>query len=105
MNSTVNSPETLSADELERLARKRAAAKLGWLTHAAVYVLVNSFLALMSWASGKPWAVFPMLGWGLGLVIHGAVVGMTGLGQSLYQDLLHRERARLASSGLRRDPW
>ena len=35
---------------LERLARKRAGAKLGWYAHACVYVLVNLFLAFLSWA-------------------------------------------------------
>ena len=30
--------------DLERLARKRAGAKLGWYLHACVYVLVNLFL-------------------------------------------------------------
>ena len=35
-------------DDLERLARRRAGAKLGWLMHAAVYVAVNLMLAALS---------------------------------------------------------
>ena len=34
--------------DLERLARKRAGAKLGWYLHACVYVLVNLFLPYLS---------------------------------------------------------
>lgn len=91
---------TQSQDDLERMARRRARAKVGWYTHATVYIAVNSVLALMSAFSGQHWAVFPALGWGLGLAIHGAVVFLvTG---RLYQRLLQQERNRLS---LQRDPW
>ncbi len=63
----------LTAD-LERLARKRARAKLGWYLHACVYVLVNLFLAYLSSRHSTHWAIFPAAGWGLGLLIHGAAV-------------------------------
>ncbi|MCO5109508.1 MAG: 2TM domain-containing protein [Burkholderiaceae bacterium] len=81
--------------DLERLARKRAGAKLGWYAHACVYVLVNLFLAFLSTRSSYPWAVFPALGWGLGLLIHGAAVWIAMPGGSLYAQLLERERAAL----------
>ncbi|GAB2530641.1 MULTISPECIES: 2TM domain-containing protein [unclassified Simplicispira] len=83
------------SDDLERLARKRAGAKLGWYAHACVYVLVNLFLAFLSSRSNYPWAVFPALGWGLGLLIHGAAVWVAMPGGSLYAQLLERERAAL----------
>lgn len=92
---------TLSAD-LERLARKRANAKMGWFTHALVYAAVNVGLALMSGFNGHSWAVFPAMGWGLGLLIHGAVVFLGGAGTPLRQRLLDRERAQLAGA---KDPW
>ena len=59
-------------DPTERLARRRADAKLGWLIHAIVYVMVNTLLVTLSLSSGRNWAVFPLLGWGLGLAAHGA---------------------------------
>lgn len=83
------------SDDLERLARKRAGAKLGWYAHACVYVLVNLFLAFLSSRSNYPWAVFPALGWGLGLLIHGAAVWVAMPGGSLYAQLLERKRAAL----------
>jgi hypothetical protein len=102
--NSVNQPSnaSLSATEMERLARRRAGAKLGWFIHAAVFVCVNALLVTISLASGKPWAVFPLMGWGLGLAIHGAVVWLGGPGSALYERLLHNERARLAAQ---RDPW
>lgn len=82
-------------EPLERLARKRAGAKLGWYTHAGVYLLVNLFLALLSLRSGHAWAAYPALGWGLGLLIHGAAVWLAMPGGGLYGRLLERERAAL----------
>jgi uncharacterized integral membrane protein len=93
-------PHTMNIEHIERLARRRAGAKLGWLIHATVFALVNTLLVSISLYTGKPWAVFPLMGWGLGLAIHGAVVWVAGTG--LHERLLQRERERLTSM---RDPW
>lgn len=84
----------LSNEEIERLARKRAGAKLGWYVHATVYVLVNLMVFAMSaYAFGhRPWSVFPLLGWGLGLALHGVAVFMLG---GLREHLVEREREHL----------
>jgi hypothetical protein len=47
---------SLSAPDIERLARRRASAKLGWFIHAAVFTCVNALLIAISLASGK-WQV------------------------------------------------
>ena len=88
--------------ELERQARKRAGAKLGWYIHVCVYLCVNLLLVALSAASGRGWAVFPLVGWGIGLAIHGAVVFLVTGGAGLHERLLQRERERLS---LQRDPW
>ncbi len=87
----------LSEDEIERIARRRAGAKLGWTIHAAVFVLVNLFLlALSRYGFGhRPWSVFPVLGWGLGLALHGISVFLLGQGTPFRERLLARERERL----------
>lgn len=82
-------------ESTERLAHKRAKAKLGWYIHATVYLLVNLFLALVAARHAQGWATFPALGWGLGLLIHGAAVWLALPGGSLYGQLLERERAAL----------
>ncbi|MDT8992018.1 2TM domain-containing protein [Curvibacter sp. APW13] len=88
-------PMPLSPDQ-EKLARRRAAAKMGWYTHATVFVLVNLLLLLKSSVSGHHWAIYPAFGWGIGLLVHGFVVffGSAG-GFGLRQSLLERERQRL----------
>lgn len=92
------------APQLERQARGRAGAKLGWYIHAVVYVCVNVISALLSSISGKHWAVFPALGWGLGLVIHGVVVFLVTGGAGLHEHLIQRERERERLSA-QRDAW
>lgn len=87
--------------ELERLARRRAGMRLGWLIHAGAFVAVNALLAMLSLASGRAWAIYPFLGWGLGLAIHGAVVLANLSGGGLMERLVQQERRRLAQ----RDPW
>lgn len=94
--------DTLSETDIDRLAHKRAAARMGWYVHAAVYLLVNLGLCAIAFLSGRNWAVYPLLGWGMGLAIHGAVVLLAMPGAGLYQRLLQNERTRLQS---RRDPW
>jgi hypothetical protein len=87
----------LSDDEIERIARRRAGAKLGWYIHATLYVVVNVVLfALSQHGFGhRPWSVFPVLGWGVGLALHGISVFLLGAGSSFRERLVERERARL----------
>lgn len=87
-----------SLDALEALARKRAGAQLGWMVHACVYALVNLFLVALSVHQGRAWALFPALGWGLGLLVHGMAVWLAQPGGTLYARLLKRERARLQNT-------
>ena len=43
------------------------------------------------------WAVHPLLGWGLGLLVHGAVVWFAASGGGLYERLWRANAARWAS--------
>ncbi|MBA3595705.1 MAG: 2TM domain-containing protein [Pseudomonadota bacterium] len=93
---------TLQDKDLDRVARKRAAAKMGWYIHASVYIIVNLLLAVLSAMSDRHWAVFPALGWGIGLLIHGAVVFLVTGGGGLHERLVQQERERMT---LQRDAW
>ena len=87
----------LTPDDIDRLARRRAGAKLGWYVHAVFFVLVNAVIfAISRYGFGhRPWSVFPLLGWGLGLALHGVSVFALGSGSSLRQRMVQKERERI----------
>jgi hypothetical protein len=82
MSLSASSPvmNPLHLEQLERLAHKRVGAKLGWYAHAVLYLVVNLFIFAISehGFGDRPWSVFPLLGWGLGLALHGISVFMLG---------------------------
>jgi 2TM domain len=53
-----------------------AEARRGFKIHAVVYALVNTGLITLNallWAFADvnfPWAIFPLIGWGIGLAFH-----------------------------------
>lgn len=100
MNTTTASSS--DARRLDQLAHRRARAKMGWFTHTAVYLAVNAGLIVLSLANGGGWAVYPLLGWGLGLLIHGLAVWVLAPGNSIMARMVERERARLQAGN---DPW
>lgn len=62
----------MSEEELYHLARKRVQEKKGFYFHFAVYLAVNALLVII-WAftgAGFPWFVFPLGGWGIGILFH-----------------------------------
>lgn len=81
--------------DIERIARKRASAKMGWYTHLLVYLAVNTFLMVLALTSGRYWALFPAVGWGIGLAAHGLAVLFTSQGAGLRERMVERERQRL----------
>jgi 2TM domain len=97
---TSPTPQTLmTPDEIDRLARKRAGAKLGWYIHAGVYLAVNLVLFLLASEAvslgRRPWNIYPALGWGLGLALHGISVFVLGAGSSLRERMVQREKEAL----------
>lgn len=89
-NSVTNHP-----DRIESLARKRAGAKLGWYLHATVYLLVIPLLWTLSLSKGLHWAIYPTLGWGLGLAMHGVMVFALAGSSNLHERMVQAERERL----------
>jgi hypothetical protein len=89
-------PEPLADEALRRRARKRVDLKIGFYLHALVYVCVNLGLYVWNLYTGDHrWHVLPLLGWGLGLAIHGLVTLLSLRGDGLHQRLLEREIRRL----------
>ncbi|QHJ01716.1 hypothetical protein GT347_25870 [Xylophilus rhododendri] len=90
-------PSPMTDEDLESLARRRAGAKLGWYTHALIYLVVNAVLFVLArhGVTHRPWNLYPAAGWGLGLLLHGVSVFLLGAGSGLRERLIERERQRL----------
>jgi hypothetical protein len=85
-------------EDFKRIARRRVKARIGLYIHAAVYIAVNAFLAMVQ-SQATPqyaWALWPAAGWGLGLAIHAAVVllGQSGLRERMEADELRKLESR-----------
>jgi hypothetical protein len=80
--------------ELRKAALKHIQAKRGFLIHAITYVVINALIVAV-WAfadsGGLFWPIFPILGWGVGLILHGVMVYK---GQPSESEI-EREMARL----------
>lgn len=57
-------------------AKKRVAAKMGFYTHLSVYIGVILLLAIINLMTSASaiWFHWPMLGWGIAIVIHAVFV-------------------------------
>jgi hypothetical protein len=66
--------ETTRDSELRERAIKRLKKRRDFHAHVLVYFLVNAFLVVI-WALTTPggffWPVFPIVGWGIGVVMNG----------------------------------
>lgn len=91
---TTETPE--STTSLEARARRRVGRKVGFYLHALVFVLVNLGLFAINALTGEPhWARFPLMGWSLGLAIHGLVTFIGLQGEGLRRSMLQREIEQL----------
>ena len=63
----------MSEEKIYEEARKRVEEKKGFFIHLAVYIIINTllvFIWLMTGAGFPPWFIYPLLGWGIGLLFH-----------------------------------
>ena len=81
--------------DLQRQARRRVNQKMGFYTHATVFVLINLGMLLIGVASGRNWPLWPLAGWGLGLAIHGFVTFARLNGDNLRERMMRDEMERL----------
>jgi hypothetical protein len=70
---------TIEQDELLKKAERRADAVIAFRQHLTVYIVINAlifviWLVIALVAGGDawfPWFVFPLVGWGIGITMHG----------------------------------
>ena len=62
-----------------------------------MFTLVNLGLFAISRSGfgNRPWSIFPLLGGGLGLALHGIPVFLLGTGSGIRENMVQKERERL----------
>jgi hypothetical protein len=80
-----------------RDAKRHVERKLGFFIHLAVYVVVNSGLILLNLSQQHRvfWALAPLLGWGIGLLFHGAAVFLGAPGRTWKRRMIEKELERM----------
>lgn len=63
----------MTPDEKRERAQKRIEEERSFYTHLITYVAVNAFLVALNLITSPNhlWFFWPMLGWGIGLILHG----------------------------------
>ena len=74
-------------------AKKKVEARIGFYIHLAVYIGVNTLLVILNFtvADDYFWAMWPMIGWGSGLIAHGLFTFVFISGSSMKERMIEKE--------------
>ncbi len=70
----MNTQETFISEKRYKMAKKRVESLKGFYIHFAIYLLFVPVFIYLNYISGTsfPWALFPIVGWGIGVAGHAA---------------------------------
>jgi hypothetical protein len=74
-------------------AKRKVETRMSFYTHLAVYLVVIAMLTILNLtvAGDYFWAMWPMIGWGSGLIIHGLSTFVFDSESSLKERLIEKE--------------
>jgi len=79
-------------------AKTRVEGKIGFITHLVIYLCVNVLLIVINFmtSSGTFWFIWPLMGWGLAVIIHGlrayVFPGRSQVTERMIQEEMEKER-------------
>ena len=79
------------------LAKERVEKKMGFVIHSGVYVVVNAGLIALNLTRSpdKYWFIWPLCGWGIGIVFHAIKVFGPSSTASLKEKMIEKEQEKL----------
>lgn len=88
----------MDESDLQKTARRRVEMKRGFIVHLLLYITVNAMLFAIWFGTGRgyPWFLWPLAGWGIGIVANAITVAMELW--SPQQRAIEREVQRLQHS-------
>ena len=83
----------LNEQDALRSVGKRVDEKLGFYIHLATYILVNGLLIAIDLMTspGTYWFIWPLIGWGIGVLVHGLSIFVFGDGLAIRQRMIDAE--------------
>jgi len=88
----------MNDQDIVRRVEKRVEAKLGFYIHLGAYILVNGIMVAVNLLTspGEYWFIWPLLGWGVGVLFHGLSVFVFGDGLAIRKKMIDAEMRRQA---------
>ena len=84
--------QKMKDQEAYQRASKKVEAKMGFFIHLAVYVGVNTLLIVINLLTAKQiWFLWPLFGWGIGLLFHGLNVFVFSSKSSFKERMIEKE--------------
>ena len=82
----------MNNQENQQTARKKAKAKVEFRIHLINYIAVNTLLAIinLTLTPGYIWFKWPLLGWGIGIILHALRVYFLGT-SSIKERMIEKE--------------
>ena len=79
--------------EVYKKAKKKVETRMSFYTHLAVYLGVITLLTILNVtvAGDYFWAMWPMIGWGSGVIVHGLFTFVFDSKSSLKERLIEKE--------------
>lgn len=89
----------MAEEKLRQKAREKARAKISFYIHLTIYAIVNILLFSIWYItlgpSGFPWFIFPLIGWGAGLIAHAVATFYGKSMEDLEERMTEQELAKL----------
>jgi len=85
--------EIMKNQEVYSNAKKKVEARMSFYTHLVVYLVVITMLTILNLtvAGDYFWAMWPMIGWGSGLILHGLFTFVFDPETSLKERMIEKE--------------
>ena len=85
--------------EAYQKAKKRVEAKFGFYIHLSVYIAVSVLLVIINLSSSaeKLWFIWPLMGWGIGILFHGLGVFVFTGKPTFTEKMIEKEMKKDAS--------
>ncbi|MEZ4415936.1 MAG: 2TM domain-containing protein [Gemmatimonadota bacterium] len=90
----------MEGQEARQRATRQVEAKLGFYVHAVVYVVVSALLVVVNLKASPAdlWFQWPLLGWGVGILMHGLNVFVFEGRSPVRERLIERELRKSSAS-------